>query len=78
MAGNLFDAGVFYKIRQEKKPPDQTNLKLLTNDPAIINKFLVSTQYYYGSRMTQKDRVEKMIEKAVTLMGLIKKEYHLK
>jgi hypothetical protein len=78
LAGNLFDAGVFYKIRQEKKPPDQTNLKLLTNDPAIINKFLVSSQYYYGSRMTQKDRVEKMIDKAVALMALIKKKYDLK
>jgi hypothetical protein len=30
--GNLFDAGILYKIRQQQKPPDD-NPALLTNDP---------------------------------------------
>ena len=76
-AGNLFDGNVFYKIRQERKPPDPTNLRLMTNDPAVINKFIVSTQYYYGSRLGQRERAEKMVRNALALMNLIKTEYHL-
>ena len=76
-AGNLFNGDVFYKIRQERKPPDPTNLRLITNDPVVINKFLVSIQYYYGSRMGQKERADKMLQQALVLMNLIKKEYHL-
>ena len=75
-AENLFDGAVFYRIRQERKPPDPTNLKLMTNDPAVINKFLVST-HYYGSRMGQMERAGKMLQNALALMNLIKTEYHL-
>jgi len=76
-AGNLFDAGVFYKIRQEKKPPAPQNLKLLSNDPAAINRFLSSAQYYYGSRMNQKEKADKMVQLAKALMNLIKSRYNL-
>jgi hypothetical protein len=76
-AGNLFQADVFYKIRQDRKPPDSSNLRLLTNDPVVINKFLISIQYYFGSRMLQKERTGKMLEKALALMNLIKTKYHL-
>jgi hypothetical protein len=77
-AGNLFDAAVFYKIRQERKPPDLRSLILYTHDPAAINRFLSSAQYYYGSRMNQKEKSDKMVQMARALMNLIKSEYNLK
>ena len=77
-AGNLFDAGVLYRIRIEKKMPDNKNLKLMTEDPVVINKFLVNAQYFYGSRIKQSEAVEVRFQKAIELMSLIQKEYHLK
>ena len=77
-AGNLFDAEVLYRIRIEKKMPDNKNLKLMTNDPIVINKFLVNAQYLYGSRMKQSEAVAVRFQRAMELMSLIQKEYHLK
>jgi hypothetical protein len=76
-AGNLFDAEVLYRIRIEKKIPDNKNLKLMTNDPVVINKFLVNAQYLYGSRIKQSDAVALRFQKAIELMTLIRNEYHL-
>ncbi len=75
--GNLFESTVLYKIRQERKPPDSTNLTLMNNDPIVINKFLVSSQYLYGSRMNQTEKSKEMLQKAIALMILIKKKYQL-
>jgi hypothetical protein len=77
-AGNLFDAEVLYRIRIEKKMPDNNNLKLMTEDPVVINKFLINAQYLYGSRMKQSEAVEVRFQKAIGLMSLIQNEYHLK
>jgi hypothetical protein len=77
-AGNLFDAEVLYRIRIEKKMPDNKNLKLMTYDPIVINKFLVNAQYLYGSRMKQSEAVEVRFQKAIELMSLIQTEYHIK
>jgi len=77
-AGNLFDAEVLYRIRVEKKMPDNKNLKLMTEDPVVINKFLVNAQYLYGSRIKQSEAVEVRFQKAIGLMSLIQKEYQLK
>jgi hypothetical protein len=77
-AGNLFDAEVLYRIRIEKKMPDNKNLKLMTYDPIVINKFLVNAQYLYGSRMKQSEAVAVRFQKAIELMSLIQTEYHIK
>ena len=74
--GNLFEATVLYKIREERKLPDSTNLSLMTNDPIVINRFLVSTQYLYGSHMSNDENSTEMLQKAIALIELIKKEYH--
>ena len=76
-AGNLFDAEVLYRIRIEKKIPENRDLKLITDDPVVINKFLVNTQYLYGSRMKQSEAVAVRFQRAIELMSLIQKEYHL-
>jgi hypothetical protein len=76
-AGNLFDAEVFYRIRIEKKVPENKDLKLMTYDPVVINKFLVNAQYLYGSRMKQSEAVAVRFQRAIELMSLIKKEYYL-
>jgi hypothetical protein len=77
-AGNLFDAEVLYRIRIERKMPDNRNLNLMTYDPLVINKFLVNAQYLYGSRMKQSEAVSLRFKSANELMSLIQKEYHLK
>ena len=77
-AGNLFDAEILYRIRIEKKVPDNKTLKLMTDDPVVINKFLVNVQYLYGSRMKQNEAVALRFQSANELMSLIQKEYHLK
>jgi len=76
-AGNLFDAEVFYRIRIEKKLPENKDLKLMTYNPVVINKFLVNAQYLYGSRMKQSEAVAVRFQRAIELMSLIKKEYYL-
>ena len=77
-AGNLFDAEILYRIRVEKKMPENKNLKLMTDDPVVINKFLVNTQYLYGSRKKQSEDVAGRFQRAIELISLIQKEYHLK
>ena len=77
-AGNLFDAEILYRIRVEKKMSENKNLKLMTNDPVVINKFLVNAQYLYGSRLKQSEAVAARFQRAIDLMSLIQKEYHLK
>ena len=76
--GELFDAEILFKIWKEIKEPQSQNLKLLTTDPILINKYLVATQYYYGTRNTLRLMGFERYEKAKTLIDLIKIEYHLK
>ena len=76
--GELFDAEILFKIWKEIKEPPSQNLKLLTTDPVMINKYLTATQYFYGTRNTLKILGFERFEKAKALIELIKKEYHLK
>src|SRR5436190_20259430 len=76
--GNIFDAEVLYRIRIDRKVPDNKSLKLMTNDPVVINKFLVNAQYLFGSRTKQSEAIAQMLQRAKVLMLLISEEYHLK
>jgi hypothetical protein len=77
-AGELFDASVFFTIRKGYGMPASGNLKLLTEDPIIINKFLTAAQYLYGTRETQKVDAKLVLQEARELLLLIQDEYHLK
>ena len=76
--GNIFDAEVLYRIRIDRKVPDNKSLRLMTNDPVVINKFLVNAQYLFGSRTKQSEAIAQMLQRAKVLMLLISEEYHLK
>ena len=77
MMGELFDAEILLKIREEGKEPPSENLKLLTTDPIMMNRYLTALQYYYGTRFSQKEIGAERSQKAKNLIGLLKKEYHL-
>ena len=74
--GKVFDGQILFQIFKDKKEPDNKSIKLLTNDPIAINMLLTSTQYYYGSRMLQKNHCTERTLKAQRLLQLIKQEYH--
>ena len=76
--GAILDAEVLLKILKEEKPPISDNLKLLSEDPVMINQFLTSAQYLYGSQRSQSNRGQEALKKDSVLMELIQKEYHLK
>ena len=76
--GNLFDAEILYRIRIDRKVPNDKSLKLMTNDPVVINRFLVNAQYLFGSRAKQSEAITQMLQRAKELMLIIKKEYRLK
>ncbi|MES1215237.1 MAG: hypothetical protein ABUT20_06965 [Bacteroidota bacterium] len=74
----LFDAEVLLKISKERKEPEGTSAKLLTDDPLVINELLTRIQYLYATfTFTQNLGLERSRE-AENLITLIKKEYHLK
>lgn len=77
-AGELFDANVFFAIRKGNEMPTSVNLKLLTDNPLTINKFLTAAQYLYGTRETQKVDAKHVLQQARELMEVIKHEYHFK
>ena len=74
--GKVFDAQILFQIFKDRKEPENKSLKLLTNDPIAINMLLTSAQYYYGSRMLQKNHCTERTQKAQSLVQLIKKEYY--
>jgi hypothetical protein len=76
--GELFDAEVLFKIWKERKEPPSQNLRLLTTDPIMVNKYLTALQYFYGTRNSQNILAQEQSKKAKNLIQLIKKEYHLK
>jgi len=76
--GELFDAEVLFKIWKERKEPPSQNLRLLTTDPIMVNKYLTALQYFYGTRNSQNILAQEQSKKAKNLIELIKKEYHLK
>jgi len=76
--GELFDAEILFKIWKERKEPPSQNLRLLTTDPIMVNKYLTALQYFYGTRNSQNILAQERSKKAKNLIELIKKEYHLK
>jgi len=73
----LFNAEFMLKIYKERSEPESADIKLLTTDPALINEFLISAQYLYGTYVFAKDFGLQRCKKAEDLIGIIKKEYHL-
>ncbi|MDZ4794854.1 MAG: hypothetical protein SGI83_11295 [Bacteroidota bacterium] len=78
IVGELFDAEILFKIWKEIREPPSQNLKLLTTDPIMINKYLTATQYFYGTRNTLRILGLERSEKAKNLIRLIKIKYNLK
>ena len=76
--GGVLDADVLLKILKEDKQAVSGNLKLVSEDPVTINQFLTAAQYYYGSRRNQNIRGLIALQKATSLIELVKKEYRLK
>ncbi len=75
--GKVFDAQVLFQIFKDKKEPTRSSVKFISNDSQDINMFLMSAQYYYGSRNLQNERCTERSMKAQRLLKLIEKEYHL-
>ena len=75
--GNIFSAETLLQIHKEGKEPPPSGLKLLTNDPIAINRFLTIAQYLYGFLKSQYHYAQENREKAVSLMKQIKEEYNL-
>ncbi len=74
-ANKIFDAKTMYQIFKDRKEPQ--NSKLVKTDRELINEFLMSAQYYYGSLSLLAKWGSERNEKAKQLLELIKKEYHL-
>jgi hypothetical protein len=74
----LFDAQVLFKIFKERKEPEGELLKLLTDDPSVINEFLTRAQYLYGTLYFAQNFGTERCRTADSLIGLIEKEYRFK
>ena len=73
----LFDAEVLLRILKERKEPENGSVKLLTEDPLVINEVLTRAQYLYGTfSFAQNWGLERCLT-AENLIELIKKEYNL-
>jgi len=76
--GKVFDAGLLLKIVKEKKEQPAVSSDLLTEDRTVLNELATTAQYLYGAfLLAEKIGNERNIA-AQKLIGLIKKEYHLK
>jgi hypothetical protein len=76
--GKVFDAEILLNILKERKEPSQKSIKLLTEDPVIINELLSEAQYIYGSlRLAQNITTQRQYS-AENLITLISTEYHIK
>jgi len=73
----LFDAELLLKIYKEKKEPEGLSAKLLSDDPIVINEVLTRAQYLYSTFSTTQSWGLGRCKKAVALIEMIKKEYHL-
>ena len=73
----LFDAEILLKILKERKAPEGESVKLLTEDPLVINEVLTRAQYLYGTFSFAQNWGLERCGAAENLIELIKKEYHL-
>ena len=77
----LFDASVFHQMMDPVNPlvfhEPVTNPTFITNDPVVINEICSRFHFLYGTHrviLMDNDRLKK---KAVSLLQLLQKEYHL-
>ena len=75
--GNLFDAEILWQIFITRQLPSNNNLKLLSEDPISINRYLSGAQYFIATQFRQNDRVNEAAKKSRELIELIKTEYKL-
>jgi hypothetical protein len=75
--GNLFDAEMLWQIFNERQLPNNNNLRLLSEDPITINRYLTAAQYFIATQFRQNDRINEAAKKSRELIELIKKEYKL-
>lgn len=75
--GNLFDAEILWQIFNTRQLPSNNNLKLLSEDPITINRYLSGAQYFIATQFRQNDRVNEAAKKSRELIELIKTEYKL-
>jgi len=82
-SSKLFDAAVFKKMTNLmkdtvfiKKPEGNPQLK--ENPPTVLNETINKLNYWATSSTLLRQFLEQLKEKAVILIGLIQKEYHLK
>ena len=73
----LFDAEVLLQIIKERKEPEGESVKLLTEDPLVINEVLTRAQYLYGTFTFAQNWGLERCKTAENLIELIKKDYHL-
>lgn len=76
-AGKVFDSEILLNILKDKKEPAAGSVRLISDDPVIINQFLARAQYLYGSNAIQYGYILRRNEMAKNLIALIKKEYPL-
>jgi hypothetical protein len=73
----LFDAEILLKVFKERKEPEGESVKLLTDDPMVINEVLTRAQYLYGTFSFAQNWGMERCRTAERLIEHIKKEYHL-
>jgi hypothetical protein len=82
MAGSIFDAAVFTRMTNLKSPTvierPAGNPQLLDGSPDKLNALANSLNYWTVGSSRLRHLLEQLREKAEELIGLIKKEYHLK
>jgi len=76
--GKLFDAAILLQIVKDRKEPEGESVKLLTEDPLVINEVLTRAQYLYGTFIFAQNWGLERYKTAEHLIELIKNEYHIK
>ena len=79
-AGKILDAYVWDRMIDNKGAIFRiyTNPPLLTTDPKLINEFVIMVVYIKTAYRLTNGNIETTITAAENLVGLLKKEYHLK
>ena len=78
LVGKVFDAEILLNILKERKEPSLKPVKLLTEDPVVINELLASAQYIYGSLQLAQNITQQRQRSAENLITLITLKYHIK
>src|SRR5258708_1435311 len=78
IASKIFDGKAFNEmIRGNRIDKPENNPQLFVSDAALINEYIIETQYVRKANQNQVMRAEELFAQAKELMELIKKEYYL-